>query len=136
MSAGYSGTPLLKKLGIKSGQRIIILGAPDGYVETLGDLPDGLDIAEELSGLFDFIHFFTMERNSFETRFLDLKAALAKDGMLWISWPKKAARMATDLDENIIREFGLANGLVDVKVAAIDERWSGLKFVYRVKDRN
>lgn len=136
MSAGYSGTPLLKKLGIKSGQRIIILGAPDGYAETLGDLPDGLDIAEELSGIFDFIHFFTTERDTFETRFLDLKAVLAKDGMLWISWPKKAAKMATDLDENIIREFGLANGLVDVKVAAIDERWSGLKFVYRVKDRH
>jgi hypothetical protein len=135
MSAGYSGTPLLKKLGIKSGQRVLILNAPEGYAVTLGDLPDGVDAADELRGTFDFIHFFTVERGDLEDRFLELKSALAIDGMLWISWPKKAAKMATALDENIIREIGLTNGLVDVKVAAVDERWSALKFVYRVKDR-
>ncbi len=135
MSAGYSGTPLPKKLGLKSGQRIIILGAPENYDAILGDLPDGLETADSLDGIFDFIQFFTVERAEFETQFPLLKAALAQDGMLWISWPKKASKIPTDLDENIIRDTGLANGLVDVKVAAIDERWSGLKFVYRVKDR-
>lgn len=135
MTAGYSGTPLVKKMGIKSGQRLIILGAPDSYDHTLGDLPAGIEIAGELTATFDFIHLFTTERGELESRFPDLKRALAHDGMLWVSWPKKAAKMATDLDENIIRDIGLANGLVDVKVAAVDERWSALKFVYRVKDR-
>lgn len=135
MSTGYSGTPLPKKLGLKSGQRIIVIGAPDGYTTTLGDVPDGLEWVESLTGTFDFIHFFTAERGDLEAQFPTLKAALAMDGMLWISWPKKASKIPTDLDDNIVRETGLANGLVDVKVAAIDERWSGLKFVYRVKDR-
>jgi hypothetical protein len=136
MNAGYSGTPLPKKLGLKSGQRIIILGAPDNYAAILGDLPDGLETADALAGIFDFIQFFTVERAELEMQFPTLKAALAQDGMLWISWPKKASKIPTDLDENIIRDTGLANGLVDVKVAAIDERWSGLKFVYRVKNRH
>ncbi|MEO8607550.1 MAG: DUF3052 domain-containing protein [Chloroflexota bacterium] len=135
MSAGYSGTPLPKKLGLKNGQRIIILGAPDGYNAILGDVMDRLIVATSFTGLFDFIQLFSTERRVFETQFPMLKAALALDGMLWISWPKKASKIPTDLDENIIRDTGLANGLVDVKVAAIDERWSGLKFVYRVKDR-
>ena len=135
MTTGYSGTPLVKKLGIKSGQRIIILNPPEGYESTLGVLPDGVEIATELTGIFDFIHFFTKERGELNARFPELKAALAMDGMLWVSWPKKASKIPTDLDENVIRNTGLANGLVDVKVAAIDERWSGLKFVYRVKDR-
>jgi hypothetical protein len=135
MNAGYSGTPLPKKLGLKSGQRIIILGAPDNYAATLGDLPDGLETADSLTGVFDFIQFFTVERDALAEQFPPLKTALAMDGMLWISWPKKASKIPTDLDENFIRDTGLANGLVDVKVAAIDERWSGLKFVYRVKDR-
>jgi hypothetical protein len=135
MNAGYSGTPLPKKLGLKSGQRILILGAPEGYDATLGNLPDGLERVDSLAGTFDFIQFFTVERGELEMQFPPLKAALAQDGMLWISWPKKAAKIPTDLDENIIRDIGLANGLVDVKVAAIDERWSGLKFVYRLKDR-
>jgi hypothetical protein len=135
MSAGYSGTPLVKKLGIKAGFRIIILNAPDNYAMTLGDLPDGVDIAHDLNGQFDFIHFFTTERALLEVQFPVLKAALLPTGMLWLSWPKRAAKMITNLDENIIRDIGLSNGLVDVKVAAIDEHWSGLKFVYRVKDR-
>ena len=92
-------------------------------------------MVEALSGTFDFIHFFMMERGEYERCFPDLKAALALDGTLWVSWPKKTAKMPTDLDGNIVREVGLANRLADVKVAAIDERWSGLKFMYRVKDR-
>jgi len=83
----------------------------------------------------DFIHLFTKERAKFEKEFLKLKAELKKEGMLWVSWPKKSSKVASDLDENIIRNYGLAKGLVDVKVCAVDEVWSGLKFMYRIKDR-
>lgn len=135
MTAGYSGKPLAQKLGIKPGQRLIILNPPADYAATLGELPDGVDVAATLDVQVDFIHFFTPQQAELEAAFPRLKAALLPTGMLWISWPKKAAKMPTDLDENIIREIGLAIGLVDVKVAAVDERWSALKFVYRLKDR-
>jgi hypothetical protein len=137
MSAGYSKTPLVKKLGIREGSRIIILHAPEGYEATLGALPAGVEFttALEAEGTLDFIHFFTRERAQLEQEFPKLKAALTKNGTLWISWPKRASKVAADLDENMIRDIGLANGLVDVKVTAVDEVWSGLKFVYRVKDR-
>jgi hypothetical protein len=135
MSAGYSGTPLIKKLGLKPGHHIIILNPPDDYAITLGPLPDAVTQAEALAGPLDFIHFFATERGELETEFPNLKAALAYDGMLWISWPKKASKVPTDLDENIIRDIGLSNGLVDVKVAAIDAVWSGLKFVFRLENR-
>src|SRR5262245_45031088 len=125
MSAGYSGKPLVQKLGIKSGARLIILNAPPDYGATLGALPDGVEASQTFDGSFDFIQFFTTERGELEARFPDLKRALVFDGMLWISWPKRASKILTDLNENIIRDIGLANGLVDVKVAAIDERWSG-----------
>ncbi len=136
-SAGYSGTPLIKKLGIKPGQRICILNAPQGYEKTLGALPSSVTTLARLGNphSLDFIHFFTKELAQLACSFPKLKAALAFDGTLWISWPKRAAKVASDLDENIVREIGLGVGLVDVKVAAIDETWSGLKFVYRVKDR-
>jgi hypothetical protein len=133
--AGYSGKPLAQKLGIKPGQRLIILNAPDDYAATLGTLPEGIQAISRLDGQFDFIQFFTTDRTELEDRFPELKNALYPAGMLWISWPKKAARIPTDLHEDIIRNTGLANGLVDVKVCAVDNRWSGLKFVYRVKDR-
>ena len=135
MTAGYSGTPLVKKLGIKPGSRIFIIGAPDDFEATLGELPGGVLQVDTLAGPLDFIHFFTKERAELEAQFPSLKAALAPDGMLWISWPKKAAKVPTDLDENIIRQIGLAQGLVDVKVAAVDNVWSALKFVYRLEDR-
>ncbi|MBZ0298430.1 MAG: DUF3052 family protein [Anaerolineae bacterium] len=135
MSAGYSGTPLVKKLGLKPGQRILILNPPENYAATLGDLPDGLLQVETATPELDFIQWFTKDRAELEQQFPDLKAALAPDGMLWISWPKKASKVPTDLDENLIREIGLRNGLVDVKVAAVDATWSGLKFVYRLEDR-
>jgi hypothetical protein len=135
MSAGYSGKPLAQKLGIKPGFRMLALNPPPGYQALLDPLPDGVEMAPALEGQFDFIHYFTTERVAFEAVFPALKAGLATAGMLWVSWPKKASKMPTDLDENIIRDIGLRGGLVDVKVAAIDERWSGLKFVYRLKDR-
>ena len=122
-------------MGIKSGQRIIILHAPDGYDATLGMLPDAVEIVHKLEGTFDLIQYFTTERAVYERDFPILRDALVTAGMLWVCWPKKAAKMATDLDDNLVRTIGLANGLVDVKVIAVDERWSGLKFVRRVKDR-
>ncbi|MEZ4671994.1 MAG: DUF3052 domain-containing protein [Anaerolineae bacterium] len=135
MTAGYSGKPLAQKLGIKAGQRLIILNAPDDYTATLGELPAGVEAETTFAGQFDFIHYFTMQRAELETELPRLKAALLSSGMLWISWPKKSAKMDTDLSDNVVRESGLTAGLVDVKVAAVDERWSGLKFVYRLKDR-
>ncbi|MBE7470304.1 MAG: DUF3052 domain-containing protein [Anaerolineae bacterium] len=133
--AGYSKTPLLKKLGIKPGSRLIILNAPENYAQTLGELPENVTVAAALSGPLDLIHFFTTRRDALAAEFPRLKQALDSAGMLWISWPKRAAKVETDLTEDIIRAIGLDNGLVDVKVAAVDEVWSGLKFVFRLKDR-
>lgn len=135
MVAGYSGKPLVQKLGIKPGMRLIILNAPEDYNATLGTLPDVVEVVDTFAGSFDFIQFFTTESARLEAEFPRLKAGLTSNGMLWISWAKKAAKIPTDLNDNIIREMGLANGLVDVKVCAVDERWSGMKFVYRLKDR-
>lgn len=136
MTAGYSSTPLHKKLGIKAGYRIALLGAPAHYRELLGELPPGIAIDEAIGGAaYDFLQAFFVERADYEAAFPALKAAIHKDGMIWISWYKKAARMPTDITEDVVREIALAGGLVDVKVAAIDAQWSGLKLVYRRRDR-
>ena len=133
--AGYSGKPLVQKLGIKSGTTIAILNAPAGYVRLLGKLPPQVTRKTTTAGTLDFIQFFTTERRDLERRFAALARSLAPAGMLWISWPKQASGVATDLTENVIRGIGLANQLVDVKVAAVDDVWSGLKFVRRLADR-
>ena len=133
--AGYSKRSLIDKLGIKSGQRTAIVGAPAGYERTLGALPDDVVPARRLRGVFDHIQFFTRSRSELGKRFSRLKDCLEKDGMLWISWPKKASKVETDVTEDAVREIGLAAGLVDVKVCAVDDVWSGLKFVYRKEDR-
>jgi hypothetical protein len=122
-------------LGIKSGAHLVILNAPEDYDETLGPLPAGVSVAPFLGGSLDIIQFFTREREALESAFPALKQALTQNGQLWISWPKRSSKVPTDLNENIVREIGLQNGLVDVKVIAVDEVWSGLKFVYRLKDR-
>ena len=114
---------------------MILINAPQDYPQTLGELPETAVVQKNLDTPLDFIHFFTTERSVLEARFPELKAAMKKNGLLWVSWPKKASKVPTDVDENIVRDIGLANGLVDVKVAAIDKIWSGLKFVYRVADR-
>ncbi|HEX9283987.1 MAG TPA: DUF3052 domain-containing protein [Gemmatimonadales bacterium] len=132
--AGYSGKPLVQKLGIKSGSTIAILGAPRGYTSALGKLPR-VHRKPKAAGRLDFVQFFTKEKQDLERRFGALARALAPAGMLWISWPKKASGVPTDLSEDVIRATGLAHGLVDVKVAAVDKVWSGLKFVRRLKDR-
>jgi hypothetical protein len=134
--AGYSGTPLVKKLGLREGFRLCVINEPSQYWNWISPLPEGTIKATKSSkGEFDFIHLFVKEKKIFEKDFIDSRKCLKKDGMLWISWPKKSSKVATDLDENIIRDYGLKNGLVDVKVCAVDETWSGLKFVFRLKDR-
>ena len=135
MPAGYSKRSLVDKLGIKDGFSIAILGAPKDYAATLGKLPSGVTQDDKLNGPLDFIQFFASKRSHLEEHFPKLKAALSSGGMLWVSWPKASSGVPTDLNENLVREIGLRNGLVDVKVCAVDEVWSGLKFVYRIKDR-
>ena len=136
--AGYSGTPLIKKLGIKEGYRIAFANAPGDYEQTLGKLPSDVihaHIVGSSKADLDFVQLFVKNQPELKSRFLEAKERLKMDGSLWVSWPKKASGIATDLNENVIRDFGLAAGLVDVKVCAVDDVWSGLKFVYRLKDR-
>lgn len=133
--AGYSKTPLIKKLGIKENSKILILNQPDRYLKTLGTIPQNVEIKHKLGEKFKFVQFFANKKQELENMFPTLKKSLSFDGMLWISWPKKSSKARTDLDENIVMEIGLKNELVDVKVCAIDETWSGLKFVFRIKDR-
>ncbi len=123
--AGYSGTPLLKKLGIKSGFRVYVAEAPEEYYSWLAPLPEDVVVCERLSGEMDFIHLFVKTNKAFQSQFVRGADRLKKNGMLWVSWPKRASKVPTDLDENIIRAFGLEKGLVDVKVCAVDETWSG-----------
>ena len=133
--AGYSKRSLVDKLGIKPGAAVLILEAPTGYANTLGPLPVGTRVAKAPRPGLDFIHFFTTRRADLERRFGALQKALAPAGMLWVSWPKKASGVATDVTEDVVRDVALARGLVDVKVCAVDDTWSGLKLVRRVKDR-
>ena len=136
MSAGYSGTPLVKKLGIRAGNRIALLGAPPDYLDLLGELPADVTVDTELSAAdYDFVQAFYVWRAEYSADFPRLKAAIRTAGMIWISWYKRAAKMPTDITEDVVREVALAGGLVDVKVAAIDAQWSGLKLVYRLSDR-
>jgi hypothetical protein len=136
MTAGYSGTPLPRKLGIKAGQRIAFLDAPPAFADALGELPEGVDAPRTtLRGPLDLVVAFFVERRRLEQRLPRLIAALDPAGALWIAWPKRAARVDTDLTEDVVRELGLAAGVVDVKVCAIDATWSGLKLVIRVRDR-
>ena len=133
--AGYSGTPLTKKLGLKPASVMYVFQAPDNYFDWLAPLPEDVKLLRKLAGELDFIHLFVKDQRLFRTEFTKSKKYLKKDGMIWVSWPKKSSKMSTDLDENIIRDIGLKEGLVDVKVCAVDDVWSGLKFVIRLKDR-
>lgn len=134
-SAGYSGTPLVQKLGIKPGARLGLLRAPSGFATTLGELPPGVRIHRRARGPLDVIVAFYTRRSELERRLPALCASLHPTGGLWIAWPKRASGVNTDVAENVVRELGLAAGLVDNKVCAIDEVWSGLRFVYRLRDR-
>jgi len=133
--AGYSGKPLAAKLGIKPGMRLAILGAPPGYDAVLGPLPPEILVSGALRGKSDLIQFFTREARELDRRLPALARALDPDGALWVSWPKGASKVPTDLNEDKVRALALRHGLVDVKVCAVDEVWSGLKLVYRRRDR-
>jgi hypothetical protein len=134
--SGYSGTPLPRKLGIKEGASLALVGAPGAFLEsTLAPLPDRVEVRGRVRGPLDVIVFFTTSRAELERRFGKLAAALAPAGALWIAWPKRASGVATDLTEDVLREVGLPQGLVDTKVCAIDETWSGLRFVIRKENR-
>ena len=132
-TSGYSGTPLAKKLGIKENFSIKIVNEPDYYFDLFVDLPKNL--VTTAKGNLDFIHYFATKEAALIKDILSLKKQLAQDGMIWVSWYKKSAKMPTDITEDTIRNFALKNGLVDIKVCAVDELWSGLKLVIPVKDR-
>jgi hypothetical protein len=135
--AGYSGTPLPKKLGIKPAHRLALLNAPDGFLRTLGELPEAVEVLSEVPGgtALDVIVLFTKELSDLRKRFKPIAKKLAPAGGFWIAWPKKASGVPTDLTEDIVRVVGLDAGLVDNKVCAIDDTWSGLRFVIRLEDR-
>ena len=134
--AGYSGTPLLKKLGIKPGYDVAFVNAPEDFVKQL-DLPSDVNLrSRSKTKDLDFILLFVKSQKHLTTAFAQYSLKIKPNGMLWVSWPKKTSGVQTDLTENIVHDIGLAVGLVDVKVCAIDDVWSGLKFVYRLKDRD
>jgi len=135
--AGYSGTPLAKKLGILPGRVVALVNAPPDFEATLGELPPGIALGADLrrGAPFDVILFFTTRLADLKKRFAALAKRLAPAGGFWIAWPKKASGVATDLTEDVIRAVGLDAGLVDNKVCAIDDTWSGLRFVIRLQDR-
>jgi hypothetical protein len=133
--AGYSGTSLAKKLGIKEGQRVAFPQAPETFRSLLGELPDGATVKSRAAGPLDVIVFFTRRRAELERRLPALRRAMDPAAGLWIAWPKRSSGVETDMTEDVARELGLANRLVDNKVCAIDETWSGLRLVIRLKDR-
>jgi len=133
--AGYSGKNLIDKLGVREGMRAIVMRAPKGYLELLPDLEERARVVTRLSGRFDFIQYFATSVEQLGAVMPNLALHLEPNGMLWLSWAKRTSPLHTGLDENIVRKIGLAAGLVDVKVAAVTDDWSGLKFVYRVVDR-
>ena len=133
--AGYSGTPLAKKLGIKEGSRVALVNAPKDFPSLLDDLPRDVKFLKPASKSLDLILFFVLTERILARDFAKLADRLTTNGMIWIAWPKKSSGMTTDLTFDRVQRIGLDAGLVDVKICAIDETWSGLKFVYRVKDR-
>lgn len=133
-SAGYSGTPLARKLGLRPGLRVCLLQEPERFRDLLDDAAE-LDIATTLEGRFDYLQFFTDSRAELEARFATLAGHVAEGGMLWVSWPKQSSPLAGDLTENGVRAIGLRTEFVDVKVCAVDRDWSALKFLRRRRHR-
>jgi hypothetical protein len=135
--AGYSGTPLVKKLGIKENHRVALLAAPLGFDKTLGKLPAGVRVAASLAGRepLDVIVAFFERRADLEAKLASLRERMAQNGGLWIGWPKKASKRPTDITEDVVRAICLPTGLVDNKVCALDDVWSGLRLVIRLENR-
>ncbi|MEO8434527.1 MAG: DUF3052 family protein [Pyrinomonadaceae bacterium] len=135
MSAGYSGTPLIKKLGIKEGSRVAFVNPPGDFRQTLGPIPAKAKIVSQTQKGLDLVLLFVKRETELVKSFATLAAKLQPAGMLWVAWPKKSSGVATDLTFTNVQSIGLAAGLVDTKICAVDETWSGLKFVFRLKDR-
>jgi hypothetical protein len=133
--AGYSGTPLAQKLGIKDGHRLAFPGAPEGFESLLGELPPGAEVRSRARGPLDVIVFFTKSGAELRRRLPALRRAMSPAAGLWIAWPKRASGVSTDMTEDMARDLGYANALVDNKVCAIDDTWSGLRLVIRLQDR-
>jgi len=133
--AGYSGKPLVQKIGVKPGHRLALAGEPPGFIKELHPLPDGVIVATGGRAKLDCVILFADEARTLESRIARWAARLTPAGILWIAWPKKAAKIETDVTEMLVRNTGLGAGLVDVKICAVNDIWSGLKFVRRVKDR-
>jgi hypothetical protein len=133
--AGYSGRSVVQKLGIKPGFRIFVDGAPAAYDEVVGPLPADATIAPRLKAALDMVHLFAMQAAALRKKLPACRDAIAPDGMVWVSWPKKSSGVATDVTENVVRDTALSLGLVDIKVCAIDDTWSGLKLVIPLKQR-
>jgi hypothetical protein len=131
MSTGYSGTPLAKKLGIVAGTRVVSIGAPKEYREWLAPLPEGVSFGRAVDAKTPVVHLFTTERAVLARELERMRTLIAPDAMVWISWPKKAAKVPTDITEDVIRSVALPMGYVDIKVCAVSDVWSGLKLVIR-----
>lgn len=131
MTAGYSGTPLVRKLGLRPGMRAHYVAAPEGFDELVGDLPDGVTVLERAAQDLDLALLFVTRRAELERGLAKLQPRLDAGGMIWVAWPKRASKVPTDVTEDVVRDVALARGLVDVKVCAIDAVWSGLKLVIR-----
>ena len=134
--AGYSETPLIKKLGIKPDNRVAFVKAPKGFKEELGPLPSKAKYTSSTADSIDFILVFVKSLHELADQFAPLAVNLSRNGMIWVAWPKKSSGVATDLSFDNVQRTGLEAGLVDVKICAINDIWSGLKFVYRLKDRD
>ncbi len=135
MTAGYSGTPLAKKLGIKEGFTVLCVNAPDNFLELLEPLPEGVIILESPQTDIDVVHFFTNRRDELFRGLADHRNWITQNGSIWVSWYKKAAKLPTEITEDTVRDAAFPLGLVDIKVCAVDEKWSGLKLVIRKENR-
>ncbi len=135
MPAGYSGTPLSRKLGLKPGLRVFVDGAPANYLQLLEPLPDNVPFVAKIENDLDMIHLFIDSKKELAVKLKRYVKKIKANGAIWVSWPKKAAKVPTDVTEDVVRELALATVLVDVKVCAVDEVWSGLKLVIRVEHR-
>jgi hypothetical protein len=131
MAAGYSATPLAKKIGIRTGSRILVIGAPEGYIELLDPLPDSVQFVSRLSKFTDIVHIFTDQKAELQKALSAFRNKLKPGAMIWVSWPKRSSRVPTDITEDTVREVALPLGFVDVKVCAVTDVWSGLKLVVR-----
>jgi hypothetical protein len=135
MTAGYSGTPLAQKLGIKPGMIVVAIDPPDNYRKLLDPIPSGVNFATRPVGKTKFVHLFVKERRALEKYLQSLRARIAEDAAVWVSWPKKSSRVPTDITEDVIRAVALPLEFVDIKVCAVDETWSGLKLMIRRENR-